>query len=188
MHTTSYTRSTEACHFLFALKGTIRTLFVASTTSDDSASKGALHGARVTRSRGNRDGQSDRERPITVLMVEDSPFDYELFLDQLDTVETVNFELTRCETLAEALAKLEEDGGFDVVLLDLTLPDSNGLDTFSKVHTCAYDTPIVILTGIEERSLSLNALENGAANYLIKQKVSPDRIAAAIMSALTRRA
>lgn len=121
-------------------------------------------------------------------MVEDSPFDFELFRDFLEEVETIDFEIVRCETLAETGHVLQERRDFVAILLDLTLPDSDGLATFNHVISTAPEIPIVVLTGMESRSLSVQALEKGAANYLIKQRVTPDRIAAAIMAAASTRA
>lgn len=132
------------------------------------------------------DGSSEQPQPIRLLLVEDSPFDAELFREQLDALDGFTFDVCHCETLADALASLASKH-FDVVILDLTLPDSSDYNSFKRVHENANSTPIIILTGLDERSVSVRALEEGAANYLIKNKSSSERIAASIMTALANR-
>jgi len=111
------------------------------------------------------------ERPIKVLVVEDVPEDARKVREALSRVASVQFELTHVERLSETLRRLDE-GYFDVVLLDLFLPDSKGLETFSKVQRQAEKVAVIVLTGLDDEKLALRAVQEGAQDYLIKQRVN----------------
>ena len=123
--------------------------------------------------------------PIRVLLVEDNPGDARLLREILAEAGAHRFELTHHTTLAEALAELSE-GGIDVVLLDLSLPDSNGLDTFVRVHSEAPGIPIVVLTGLADETLAAGALREGAQDYLVKGRVDPDLLVRSMGYAIER--
>lgn len=123
-----------------------------------------------------------RKTKVTLLLIEDNPADAELFKDQLEAVDGFDFEIFVSESLGHAAAILAEKLDFDVVVADLTLPDSTGLDTFTQLKGTISGIPIIVLTGIEDRTVSLKAMELGAANYLLKQKMTATRIATAIIS------
>lgn len=80
------------------------------------------------------------------------------------------FELERVDRLAEALRRLRQ-GGIDVLLLDLNLPDSRGLATFERTHAFAPDVPIVVLAGIEDETVGVRTVQAGAQDYLVKGQV-----------------
>ena len=121
-----------------------------------------------------------------VLLVEDSPSDARLLQEHLDLVGFERFEVTHVEYLEEALARLRAEL-FDVVLLDLSLPDSNGLDTFLRARREAPNVPLVVLTGTYDEMLGIEAVRRGVQDYLIKGQTDARQIARAIRYAIERR-
>jgi two-component system, cell cycle sensor histidine kinase and response regulator CckA len=109
--------------------------------------------------------------PIKILLVEDNPGDVLLLQETLSEITHFELELAHVERLTQALQRLQEET-FDVVLLDLLLPDSTGLETFIHVYNQVPLTPIVVLTGIADETLALRALQAGAQDYLVKGKTS----------------
>ena len=108
-----------------------------------------------------------RDKPINVLLVEDSPTDALLLREALSGEESVQFRTAHVERLAEALKFLQEQQ-FDLIMLDLGLTDSQGLDTFSRVHDHAPQVPIVVLTGLDDDTLAVKAVQEGAQDFLTK--------------------
>ncbi len=103
-----------------------------------------------------------------VLLVEDNPGDARFLQEILADEKHAPFEIVRrVERLAEAFAFLDESNP-DLVLLDLTLPDSAGIDTFDKVHTRTPHTPIIVLSGLDDEELALHTVKRGAQDYLVK--------------------
>jgi len=108
------------------------------------------------------------ERPsIRTLLVEDNPTDVLLLEEELSHVRGADFSVTRAERLEDALARLEE-ADFDVVLLDLGLPDSQGQETLIRLRWHEPKVPIVVLTGLDDEAVGIRALQMGAQDYLIK--------------------
>ena len=105
------------------------------------------------------------ETPLDVLLVEDSPTDVLLTEEALS--EASRFRLQSSERLAEALRLLSE-AHFDVVLLDLGLPDSQGIDTLRRLRAKNPQVAVVVLTGKDDEELALRALQEGAEDYLVK--------------------
>lgn len=103
--------------------------------------------------------------PTPVLQVEDSPTDALLIREELE--RSPHFRLTQVERLDEALRVLASDH-YAVVLLDLGLPDSQGMDTLVRLHREAPHVPVVVMTGHTDEELALRALHAGAQDYLIK--------------------
>jgi hypothetical protein len=102
-----------------------------------------------------------------VLLVEDSPGDARLIEESLREATGAIFEVHHADRLAAGLAILAA-GNIDVVLLDLGLPDANGLDTLVRAHDAASGVPIVVLTGLNDEELAMRAVQEGAQDYLIK--------------------
>jgi two-component system cell cycle sensor histidine kinase/response regulator CckA len=125
-------------------------------------------------------------RATTVLLVEDNPADARLLQEALTSAHQEEFRLVRVETLCEALRRLA-DGGIDVVLLDLSLPDGHGLETVVRTHTAAPGLPIVVLTGLEDEALAIRAVREGAQDYLVKGQVDGDVLARAMRYAVERK-
>jgi two-component system, sensor histidine kinase and response regulator len=122
---------------------------------------------------------------IHVLLVEDSPIDARLLRDALERVAPGRFVVTHTERLNEALQCLKE-ARFDVLLLDLGLPDSQGLQTFTQVYAQAPAVPIVILTGLDDETLALEAVRTGAQDYLPKAQLAGHTLARAMRYAMER--
>jgi diguanylate cyclase (GGDEF)-like protein len=122
-----------------------------------------------------------------VLLVEDNPADARLVGILLDEADPGGFEVSRCGRLEEALALLESGRpGFDVVLLDLSLPDSAGLETVERTRARAAGTPVVVLSGRDDEETALSALRGGAEDYLIKGRGDGELMARVIRYAIER--
>ena len=122
---------------------------------------------------------------IKVLLVEDNPGDVFLLQDFLKEVTTVVVDLIPVEKLSEALNYLTKEV-FDVILLDLSLPDSQGLETFVIAHHQAKATPIIVLTGIDDETLAIRAMQEGAQDYLVKGQVTGDLLVRSMRYAIER--
>ena len=124
--------------------------------------------------------------PITVLLVEDNPGDARLILELLGEVQTQAFDLERVERLDHALTRLSRTG-VDVVLLDLGLPDSQGLETFMRARRGAPDEPIVVISGLDDERLALEAVRSGAQDYLVKGRIEGHLLARVLRYAVERK-
>lgn len=124
-------------------------------------------------------------REIKVLLIEDDPGDA-FFLEQLlADSKNVEFAVKSRNTLKAALAALAEDE-VDIILLDLALPDSVGLGSLKKIHDAAEDVPVIILTGLEDDKVSIDAVKQGAQDYLPKRELTSTLLVRAIRYALER--
>jgi DNA-binding response OmpR family regulator len=125
---------------------------------------------------------------MRVLLAEDNLPDARLLRETLiDAVGAGNFEMVHVESLAAAIACLQ-DAAFDLVLLDLSLPDECGLATVERVRAAAPDVPIVILTGLDDDTTALQALRAGAQDYLVKNQISSHVLLRALRLAIERKA
>jgi signal transduction histidine kinase len=122
---------------------------------------------------------------IRVLLVEDDQGDADLLSELLGLVDGSHFQVTHCRRLSEALQSLCQ-ACFDVILLDLSLPDSHGLGTVDRVYNQQPTLPIVILSGFEDESLAIEAVQAGAQDYLVKGQVESDGLIRAISYAIER--
>lgn len=102
-----------------------------------------------------------------VPLVEDNPGDIRFVEELLRGIEDHRCRLSAVSRLGDAIARAGE-GGLDIILLDLSLPDSIGLDTFTKMYDAHPKIPIVILTGQKDEDLAVSAIRRGAQDYLIK--------------------
>ncbi|MDQ3816020.1 MAG: response regulator, partial [Armatimonadota bacterium] len=123
--------------------------------------------------------------PIQVLLIEDNPTDVLLIEETLSAVTSAQFEVTHVERLGAALERLGEQR-FDAVLLDLGLPDSQGLETFDKLHRQYPQIPIVVLTGLDDETVAVQAVQAGAQDFLVKGQVDSHALARAIRHAIER--
>jgi two-component system, NarL family, sensor histidine kinase UhpB len=122
---------------------------------------------------------------IQVLLVEDSPTDTLLIGEALTDVLDFRHRVVHAPALSDALAHTETTH-FDVVLLDLGLPDSQGLDTLRTFHRQAPGLPVLVLTGLDNRSIGLLAIKEGAQDYLPKREIQPSELSRAIRYAIER--
>lgn len=123
---------------------------------------------------------------IRVLLVEDSPSDAQLLRIYLGMTTSVKFDVTHVERLDEALARLR-DGPFDVVLLDLSLPDSAGHNTFLRVQQQVPSMPVVVLSSTSDEMLGIQAVQHGLQDYLVKGQTDEHQIIRAIRYSLERK-
>jgi signal transduction histidine kinase len=123
---------------------------------------------------------------LSILLVEDSPSDAVLLQESLSQHEVGGFQFTHAETWAEAAARLSQQS-FDVLLLDLSLPDSTGRDTFVRARAAAPQLPIVVLTSVADEAVGLEAVRHGIQDYLIKGQAYGRQTARAIHYAIERK-
>lgn len=130
---------------------------------------------------------TESEKRVNALMIDDDPEAILLMSTRLKQAfgAEAQFILEGAETLKEGLSKLET-GDFDVILLDLGLPDSIGLDTVVSAKRKAGGTPIVVLTGFEDEAAGLEAIALGAQDYLVKDRVNMTLLGRAIRFAIER--
>ena len=123
---------------------------------------------------------------IKVLLVEDNLGDAGLLYEGLEEAVPGQFEMTHVRRLSEALEYLWEET-CDVVLLDLGLPDSYGLDTLVVTRAQAPGVPIVVLTGCQDEALAVEALKGGAQDYLVKGQVDGKLLGRTMRYAIVRK-
>jgi PAS domain S-box-containing protein len=122
---------------------------------------------------------------IQVLLVEDNLGDARLLREALAEIRTAPVVLQHVQRLDEGLKRLAE-GGIDVVLLDLSLPDATGLDTVRRAHLAAPEVPIVVLTGLADDGFALKAMREGAQDYLIKGQIDGNLLVRSMRYAIER--
>lgn len=118
-------------------------------------------------------------------MIEDDPDYVALVRAWLAANKEVEFTVTHAETLSAGMDRVAE-GGIDLILLDLSLPDSDGPHTFRILRARAHQVPIILLSGNERESLALELVSSGAQDYLVKGRCSADVLTRAILYALVR--
>jgi signal transduction histidine kinase len=121
-----------------------------------------------------------------VLLVEDSPSDARLIEQTLIDINPRGFEVVLAGRLDEALVRLQSER-FDVVLLDLGLPDSIGIETLVRASAAAPQMPIVVLTGADDEAILLEAIRRGSQDYLVKSHVDGQIVANSIRYAIQRK-
>jgi signal transduction histidine kinase len=124
--------------------------------------------------------------PVKILLVEDSPADAKLLCETLREISENKFELTCVQQLSEAMAKLAESG-FDAILLDLYLPDSQGLETIESILSTAPTLPIIVLTGLKDENAGIQAVRKGAQDYLVKGQTDSDLLVRVIKYSIERK-
>ncbi len=125
-------------------------------------------------------------KPLSILVVEDSLADYRLVKEMLEECAGDNFVLHHAEQVSTAVPLLES-AGVDIIILDLGLPDGNGLDTLVKVHALTPDTPIVVLSQVEDEAMAVKAVRMGAQDFLVKGHISGALLNRSLRYALERR-
>ena len=120
-----------------------------------------------------------------LLLAEDNPGDARLLRDALAEITESGFKLTHCETLAQALESILSNKP-DVVLTDLGLPDSQGLEAVCRLHRAAPEVPIVVLTAVHDEALAIQSLQEGAQDYLVKGQIDGGSLWRALRYAMER--
>src|SRR5438067_143689 len=123
---------------------------------------------------------------MKVLLVEDNPGDVRLLREAVAEVDAPAIEWATADRLTTALRQLEQEP-FDVLLLDLSLPDAQGFETFTRAYEAAPDLPIVVLTGLDDEELAVRAVQAGAQDYLVKSHFNGHLVVRAMRYAIERR-
>jgi sigma-B regulation protein RsbU (phosphoserine phosphatase) len=124
--------------------------------------------------------------PIRVLLIEDAPKFARVMQDMLQNAKGVEFEIEWAHSMEEAVLGLQgEPAG--VVLLDLSLAESKGLEPFERLHSLAGHVPIIVLSSLDDESLALRAVQEGAQDYLVKGEVTPSLLVRSIRYAIERK-
>ncbi|MGH7821703.1 MAG: response regulator, partial [Candidatus Binatia bacterium] len=122
---------------------------------------------------------------MRILLIEDNPADARLIRELLND-SRLSFELDTADTLSRGIERLRPDAA-DVVLLDLSLPDSTGLDTFTRVHDAEPRIPIVVMSGLSDERLAMQAVHAGAQDYLVKGDVDGKLLGRSLRYAVERK-
>lgn len=145
---------------------------------------GPVHSDRILTS---SPAQETTMQPIRVLLVEDNPGDARLLQEAVAEVGASGLvQLVHVDRLKEALNRLSAET-FDVVLLDLSLPDEQGLATVTRTHAHAPAVPIVVLSGLDDEALASRAVREGAQDYLVKGRADGHLIIRAMRYATERK-
>lgn len=121
-----------------------------------------------------------------ILLVEDNPGDARLLRENLSDAAPESFTLTLAQSLNEAATLLRERR-FDAILLDLSLPDSHGMDTVAGIHAVARYEPIIVLTGVDDETVGMESVRRGAQDYLVKGQTDTRLLVRAIRYAIERK-
>jgi diguanylate cyclase (GGDEF)-like protein len=125
------------------------------------------------------------EPVVRVLLIEDNPGDARLIKEALAESTATRFQVDVVQTLADGLVRLAEQD-VDAALIDLSLPDSVGLETFHRARAGAEAIPIIVLTGLDDDTVASAAVNAGAQDFISKNRVQPDSLARAIRYAIER--
>ncbi|HEX8393315.1 MAG TPA: ATP-binding protein [Longimicrobium sp.] len=123
---------------------------------------------------------------VRILLVEDNPGDARLLRESLREAHSLDFSLVHADTLAAGLRALEGEP-CDVVLLDLSLPDAHGMQTVERMLAAAVELPIIVLSGLADETVAVQAVQAGAQDYLVKGTVDGATLARAIRYAMERK-
>ena len=127
---------------------------------------------------------SNEPHTIRILLFEYCAADADLVAEYLDHID-LNFNISIVKRLADGIHLLDQNR-FDVILLDLSLPDSRGIDSLRSVMKVASEAVIIVLTGADEEELSLEALQVGAQDYLNKDRLNEEILGRSIRYAIER--
>ncbi|MGA1823212.1 MAG: ATP-binding protein [bacterium] len=122
---------------------------------------------------------------IKILLIEDNPGDARLIQEMLVQARDIQFDLKNVERLSKGIDHLTAEG-FDMVLLDLFLPDSHGIETFSRLHSMAPKIPTIVLTALDDESMAVRAVREGAQDYLVKGQVDTNLLVRSVRYAFER--
>ncbi|MDT5148916.1 MAG: hypothetical protein QOI01_649 [Mycobacterium sp.] len=146
---------------------------------------GALRGPDPTAGVGVGVGVAAQTRPLTLLLVEDDRGDA-LLVEELVADANIDIDLTWAQSMADAERELALVRP-DCVLLDLNLPDANGIAALDRVAKCDPNIPIVVLTGLNAEHFGVSALASGAQDYLVKGRVEAEMLRRALLYAIERK-
>ncbi|MEO1801829.1 MAG: response regulator, partial [Cyanobacteria bacterium J06629_2] len=124
-------------------------------------------------------------KPVSILLIEDDIAEARLLQEILKNFDLNQFILTHVQRLQAGLNQLKKDK-FDLVLLDLTLPDSQGLASVELLVNNFSHLPIVVLTNTNDNQLAIEAVRQGAQDYLVKRKINIEVLVRSIQYAIER--
>jgi len=125
------------------------------------------------------------DKKIRIMLVEDNPGDALILNEMLKEIYDDQFKLVHFKRLDEGLEHIKED--FDIMLLDLNLPDSHGIVTFNSMNNHAPELPIIILTGLNDEDLAINIVSEGAQDYLVKGQIDKQLLSKSIKYSIERK-
>jgi len=124
--------------------------------------------------------------PLKILVVEDNPSDYFLFCEYLRLSKLPTEDIVHAERLGEALHLLHEHQP-DLIFLDLSLPDSDGINSFVRLNEQARHISIIVLSGLSDRQVALNTIALGAQDYLVKGEFDDKLLTKSIQYSIERK-
>ncbi len=130
--------------------------------------------------------ENSKSETVRVLLVEDNFAEARLIQETLKELQTADFRIIHVDRLQKALERLGQNE-IDVILLDLSLPDVQGLETVERTLTAAPHLPIVVLTGLDDETIAANAVKAGAQDYFVKGQADGNVLARAMRYAITRK-
>lgn len=125
------------------------------------------------------------EKAIKTLLIEDNPGDARLIRELLSEAKNPPIELEWTDRLSSGLLRAAQ-GGLDAILLDLSLPDSTGFDTFASLQKHLAQVPVIVLTGLDDEGLALRTVREGAQDYVVKGEVTAQSLARCIRFGIER--
>lgn len=128
----------------------------------------------------------DKQEKIRVLLIEDNDTEAAMINEMLVNTKRAIFDLEHAGWLSSGLEWLSEQSA-DVILLDLMLPDSKGMETFTRVYEQAPSIPIIVMSGLDDEGLAVDAVREGAQDYLVKGDVDGKLLARSIRYAIERK-
>lgn len=126
-----------------------------------------------------------KEKKIRILLIEDNSADVRLIEEYLKKSTEIKFELNSYSRLSEGLNSIKFNK-YDIILLDLTLPDSERESTLENTLNSTKEIPIVILTGLDDKDIALESLQKGAQDYIIKNELDENILTRAILYSIER--
>lgn len=124
-------------------------------------------------------------KKLRILLIEDNTADIRLIKELLKKSSDLFYEIESCIRLSESIDILKKKD-FDIILLDLTLPDSDRESTLEKFVSYSSKIPIIILTGLDDKDLALSSLKNGIQDYLVKGEINTNLLTRSILYAIER--
>lgn len=123
---------------------------------------------------------------INLLLIEDNPGDARLIHEYLNDVKNVEFSFQHADRLSAGIEILESSD-IQIILLDLNLPDSTGLESLEKIFSVAPHVPIIMLTGLNDETTAIKAVQMGAQDYLVKDKVDSNLLVRSVRYSIERK-
>ena len=124
-------------------------------------------------------------KQMKILLIEDNPGDVRLIKEMLNEIRDFSFELECFQQLSDGLTRLAKPG-IDIVIIDLFLPDGEGLGTLQHVITQSQDLPIIVLTGLDDVTTARQAVRMGAQEYLVKERLNSELLKHSLHLAIER--